>query len=243
MTFLISLFLLAAPVFAQQDYAAIKRIDVNNVMNEITLNSSGNLNLSVRQEKNIFNALKKSSKQFDKAMKSYEKNLKEEKKWHQKTEEDLKIMKELSESVNDLIVEAGHLDDAQKARFAAFLAEKAKAEDSALYSKEAVPDAAAPAAAEDSSSPALSETAPVSEEAKTVSEKKKRVVLKKKNRRKTVSGNANLVPAGSKGGIKPKVSRKTENDLPSSVVPMPGVSSDGQKTIPAKPKTSAVPSL
>ncbi|MBO4555434.1 MAG: hypothetical protein J5706_01650, partial [Elusimicrobiales bacterium] len=103
MHFIFSLFLIASPVFAQQQEEPIKRIDIDAIMNEITVNSSGRLDLSVKQEKNIRNALKKSSKKFDKAMKNYEKNRAEEAKWRNKAEADLKEMKTLSEDVNDLI--------------------------------------------------------------------------------------------------------------------------------------------
>ena len=237
MNFFLIIPLLISPVFAQQQEEPIKRPNVEATMSEMTTNLQGNLSLSPKQERNIRKALEKASRDFDKQMKIYEKNVKEEQKWHEKAEVNKKAMREISDGVYDLIVQSGHFDDYQKEKYAQFLAQKKQAELPKI-------PAVAPAA-EENADTSVAEAAPVSEEAKTVTEKKKKVVLKKKNRRTLPSGSGNLVPPGTKGNLKPKVSRKTENDLPSSIMPpsdgIPGGAAPG--SVPSKPKNSAVPSL
>ena len=210
MKILFSLFLLAGPAFAQEQQD-IKAINVEAIMTEITQNKYGKLDLAVRQEKKIQKALTKSSKEFDKQMRQYEK-------YRAKAEESLKKMRAISSGVNDMIIKEGNLDDRQIEIFRKFQEEKAKPareETKESEQKVAAPDENAVQAAAEA-------PATVSEEAKTVSEKKKRVVLKKRNRRNQSQGSGNLVPAGSKGNVKPKSVRKIENDdgLPSQVLPI-----------------------
>jgi hypothetical protein len=150
-----------------------------------------------------------------------------------------KEMRAISDGISDLIVQSGHFDNYQKEKYAQFLAQKKQAE------MPKTPAAAAPAAEENADSNASEAAAPVSEEAKTVTEKKKKVILKRKNRRTLPTGSGNLIPPGTKGNLKPKVSRKTENDLPSSIMPvsdgLPG--NPAPSGVPSKPKNSAVPTL
>lgn len=239
MNFFLIVSLLVSPVFAQQQEEPIKRPNVEATMSEMTTNLQGNLSLSPKQEKNIRKALEKASKDFDKQMKIYEKNVKEEQKWHEKAEANKKEMRAISDGISDLIVQSGHFDNYQKEKYAQFLAQKKQAE------MPKTPAAAAPAAEENADSNASEAAAPVSEEAKTVTEKKKKVILKRKNRRTLPTGSGNLIPPGTKGNLKPKVSRKTENDLPSSIMPvsdgLPG--NPAPSGVPSKPKNSAVPTL
>ena len=208
MYFLLSLFIFAVPAFAQQEEEPIKRINTEVIINEIT----PKLDLSTRQVKRIRKELEKTSKKFDKSMKSYEKNIAEEQKWHQKAAANKAEMKELSSGIIEIVT--SQLDDQQQVLFEKFLEEKAKPVHPEFAERQEKEEAAAK---EGTSNDAVQQ--PVVEEAKTVAEKKKRVVLKKKNRRKKAAGSSSLVPPGSKRSMKPKVSKKAETDLPSTVLP------------------------
>lgn len=232
MHFLLSFFLFVMPVSAQQqEEAPIRRIDPEVVMNDI----SARLNLSGRQIKKLRKDLEGRTKKFDKNMKIYDKNLREEMKYHERTEESKSVMKALSDGVNDNIRE--YLDDQQQVLFDQYLAEKEKdlhPEFAERQAKEAASEAAAVTAEADA-------PAPVTEEAKTLAEKKKRVVLKKKNRKRKAAGAGNVVPAGLKGAAKKKVSRKTEADLPATVMPPAASSVPSPVAAPASAATSQDP--
>ena len=227
MHFLLSFFLFVMPVSAQQqEEAPIRRIDPEVVMNDI----SARLNLSGRQIKKLRKDLEGRAKKFDKNMKIYDKNLREEMKYHEKNEESKSVMRALSDGVNDTI--RGYLDEQQQVLFDQYLAEKEKdlhPDFAERQAKEATDGATA--AAKTSDAEAL---APIIEEAKTLAEKKKRVVLKKKNRKRKAAGAGNVVPAGSKGTAKKKVSRKTESELPATVMP-PAASAAPAAAGPADP--------
>lgn len=212
----------------------IRRVNTELIMNEIT----GRLELSGRQTKRIQKDLENQSKKFDKAMKKFDKNAAEEKKWHDKAEVYRHEMKEISGGINDLI--RSYLDDAQLALFENMLAEKAKP-----VHPEFKPETE-PVAVSTNTVPAIEEPAPQTEEAKTVAEKKKRVILKRKNRKHKKISSGNVIPAGSNANVRKKVSRKAETTLPSVVVSPAAVPAPAQTSateVQENAKASAVPSL
>ena len=111
----------AVPAQKTEEAAAVlKRPDSPAILAEL----STALRLSSKQEERISAAIDKKTKEFDKLMKDYEKNLAEEKKWLYRVNESRHGMVKINRGMPDLVRE--FLDDEQRDSFDRLLEAKRK---------------------------------------------------------------------------------------------------------------------
>lgn len=108
------------PGMTDEAQTGIQRPDSKRIMTGL----SPALRLSSKQEERIGGAITKKSKEFDKLLKEYDKAAAEEKRWQEKVEALKSKMRDLNNSLPDVI--RGYLDDEQEQNFDGMLEARKK---------------------------------------------------------------------------------------------------------------------